>query len=265
MKLCLIRISALLLSILLLISSTASFAFAAEPAQPETQQTVTQTELKDMAIVSGGVANYTVVRSENASSRTVTTVAQLIKRIENYTGIRPKQTTDWHKEGTSLDSDSLEILVGHTAYPESAEALKGVGYGDYVVKQIGNAKVGLDEPHGGNPAQTYDDLRLNEFDLGTEVIHAGILFLRQGIAVLGGTAFEDVGNVDIFPGNVYREEVLIQQLAGTAHKRNPRQILLFTRSFSHKEQVCLPVSCAENAVGAGVVQNTFVAGFAGFF
>lgn len=141
MKLCLIRISALLLSILLLISSTASFAFAAEPAQPETQQTVTQTELKDMAIVSGGVANYTVVRSENASSRTATTVAQLIKRIENYTGIRPKQTTDWHKEGTSLDSDSLEILVGHTAYPESTEALKGVGYGDYVVKQIGRKLV----------------------------------------------------------------------------------------------------------------------------
>lgn len=134
-------LSALLLSALLLTSFAGSFAFAAEPTQTESRQTVTQTELKDMAIVSGGVANYTVVRSENASSRTVTTVAQLIKRIENYTGTRPKQATDWHKEGTSLDSDALEILVGHTAHPESAEALKGVGYGDYVVKQVGRKLV----------------------------------------------------------------------------------------------------------------------------
>lgn len=141
MKRCLALLSALLLSALLLTSFAGSFAFAAEPAQTEAKQTVTQTELKDMAIVSGGVANYTVVRSEDASSRTVTTVSQLIKRIENYTGIRPKQTTDWHKEGTQLDSDSLEILVGHTAYPESAEVLRGLAYGDYVVKQIGRKLV----------------------------------------------------------------------------------------------------------------------------
>lgn len=141
MKRFLALLSALLLSALLLTSFAGSFAFAAEPTQTESRQTVTQTELKDMAIVSGGVANYTVVRSENASSRTVTTVAQLIKRIENYTGTRPKQATDWHKEGTSLDSDSLEILVGHTAHPESAEALKGVGYGDYIVKQVGRKLV----------------------------------------------------------------------------------------------------------------------------
>ena len=141
MKRFLALLSTLLLSALLLTSFAGSFAFAAEPTQTESRQTVTQTELKDMAIVSGGVANYTVVRSENASSRTVTTVAQLIKRIENYTGTRPKQATDWHKEGTSLDSDSLEILVGHTAHPESAEALKGVGYGDYVVKQVGRKLV----------------------------------------------------------------------------------------------------------------------------
>ncbi|MBE6575206.1 MAG: MBL fold metallo-hydrolase [Ruminococcaceae bacterium] len=141
MKRCLALLSALLLSALLLTTFAGSFAFAAEPTQTESRQTVTQTELKDMAIVSGGVANYTVVRSENASSRTVTTVAQLIKRIENYTGTRPKQATDWHKEGTALDSDALEILVGHTAHPESAEALKGVGYGDYVVKQVGRKLV----------------------------------------------------------------------------------------------------------------------------
>lgn len=141
MNRCFTLLSALLLSALLLTSFAGSFAFAAEPASTETQQTVTQTALDEMVIVSGGVANYTVVRSENATSRTVTAVSQLIKRIENYTGVRPEQNTDWHKEGTELDSDALEILVGHTAYPESAEALKGLGYGDYVVKQVGHKLV----------------------------------------------------------------------------------------------------------------------------
>ena len=144
MKRCFALLSALLLSALLLTSFAGSLAqtiYAAEPAQTEARQTVTQTELPEMAIVSGGAANYTVVRSEDASSRTVTAASQLVKRIENYTGIRPKQDTDWHKEGTELDSDTLQILVGQTAYPESADALRDLAYGDYVVKQTGRKLV----------------------------------------------------------------------------------------------------------------------------
>ncbi len=144
MKRCLALLSALLLSALLLTSFAGDFAVpvvAAETAAPEVRQTLAQAVPEDMAIVSGGIANYTIVRGEDASSETVTAAAQLAKRIANYTGVTPAVTTDWHKKGTELDAERPEILVGKTAHPESAEALKDLPYGDYVIRQIGRKLV----------------------------------------------------------------------------------------------------------------------------
>lgn len=45
---------------------------------------------------------------------------------------------DFLMPGQSYDSSTLEILVGATAYEESNGIFEGLGYGDYLVKPVGN-------------------------------------------------------------------------------------------------------------------------------
>lgn len=45
---------------------------------------------------------------------------------------------DFLMPGQSYDPDTFEILIGQTAYDESANAFDGLGYGDYSVKMVGN-------------------------------------------------------------------------------------------------------------------------------
>lgn len=45
--------------------------------------------------------------------------------------------TDWSRDGTH-DPDAIEILVGHTNYPESKQVLSGLDYGEYCISLLGN-------------------------------------------------------------------------------------------------------------------------------
>lgn len=105
-------------------------------ASPET---AAQTE--QLVIVKDGIANYRIVRAEEAEASTVNAASRLCTLINQETGVLLDMSTDWVKRGTELDHESLEILVGHTAYEESTQALKGLAYGDYIVTHIGNKLV----------------------------------------------------------------------------------------------------------------------------
>ena len=107
----------------------------------ETTVPVTTEALPNLEIVKDGVANFTLIRGEQASSDITDTVVLLSKLIDEYTGAYPEMSTDWIGKGQEYDHTSREILIGNTAYSESAEALKGIPYGDYVVKAIGNKLV----------------------------------------------------------------------------------------------------------------------------
>ena len=63
---------------------------------------------------------------------------------------------------------------------------------------FGDAEIRFDELHGGNTAQTHQDLRAHEIKLIAQPTDAGILFLRLGIPVFRRTAFDDVGDIDAF-------------------------------------------------------------------
>ncbi|MBQ8396604.1 MAG: MBL fold metallo-hydrolase [Clostridia bacterium] len=114
-------------------STTDTTAAPTTTAAPETEPPVT-----DLEIVKDGVANYRVIRAEEATQSTIDAATLVRSQIGKETGAFPDISTDWVKRGTELDHESLEILVGATAYEESAKALEGVPYGDYIVTCVGN-------------------------------------------------------------------------------------------------------------------------------
>ena len=50
----------------------------------------------------------------------------------------------------------------------------------------GDPEVRANNPHGCDPAQAHDDLRLDQRNLVTQVTDTGILLCLQGIPVSGG-------------------------------------------------------------------------------
>lgn len=89
-----------------------------------------------MKIVENGVANCRIIRSASATSSVTELANRVSNLIASVTGISPEVTTDYVKTGETLDHSTLEILVGDTEYYESASALAGIPYGDYVVTRV---------------------------------------------------------------------------------------------------------------------------------
>ena len=91
-------------------------------------------------LVENGVANVRVVRPANLKTdeMSVKVAIEIRKNINTVTDASPELGDDWLKDGQSHDSTTLEILVGATNYPETAEAIKDLTYGEYTVKAIGN-------------------------------------------------------------------------------------------------------------------------------
>ncbi len=58
--------------------------------------------------------------------------------IKEKYGIELEIGTDYLNSGESYDSESKEILIGHTAYPQSQSAAERVSYLDYLISVDGN-------------------------------------------------------------------------------------------------------------------------------
>lgn len=95
---------------------------------------------KVYTLVSGGVAHVKIVRPTELKTddMPVKAAIEVRKVINNVTEVSPELSDDWIKDGQSHDSSTLEILFGDTTYAESAEAIKGLNYGEYTIKAIGN-------------------------------------------------------------------------------------------------------------------------------
>ena len=78
---------------------------------------------------------------------------------------------------------------------------EGIAPAEPLAVLLTDLEIGLDEPLGGHTAQTDDDFGLNEVDLLLQPGEAGVLLGVQRITVLGRTALDDVGNVEVaLPG-----------------------------------------------------------------
>ncbi len=94
----------------------------------------------EYTLLSGGKGNFKLIRPANLASESmpVRVAIDLRKMINNATGVSLDLGDDWIKDGQSYDSSTYEILIGQTGYPETAEVMSSIGYGEYAVKAVGN-------------------------------------------------------------------------------------------------------------------------------
>lgn len=87
-----------------------------------------------------GETSFTIIRPKDLPSDDPSVAAALKIRneIEAATGIKITVLDDFKKDSEGTDGTTYEILVGETAYPEKTEAIAGLKYSDYTVKQVGN-------------------------------------------------------------------------------------------------------------------------------
>lgn len=116
-------------------------------ALPEaTEQIVTETpETEPPApefcnLVTGSICSYKIVYPANlpTDSAIVKAAFNIRNNIDRYTSSSTEIGDDWIKDGESYNSESLEILIGHTDYPETAEAAADLTYGNYIIRAVGN-------------------------------------------------------------------------------------------------------------------------------
>jgi hypothetical protein len=96
-------------------------------------------ESGDFTLVSGGEGTCKLVRpSDLVTEDTPVKIAiEIRKFINNKTGVSVDLGDDWVKDGVSFDRDSTEILIGDTDYPETAEVMESLTYGQYAVRAVG--------------------------------------------------------------------------------------------------------------------------------
>ncbi len=128
----------LMLSLLIGCTTTQTPGSDTDSAATTVSVTTELTEPTGLEVVKDGVANYCVVRGDQASQPTIDAALQIRKMISDATDVEPGITTDWVKKGAERDHTSLEILVGPTEYSESTEAMADVAYSDYVIAKVGN-------------------------------------------------------------------------------------------------------------------------------
>ena len=127
-------------------------------------------------------------------------------------------------------------------------------------------EIGLDDAHGGDAAEAYDDLRTQQGGLIAQPVHAGFLFLLQGVTVLRRAALDNICYVDICAAvEVDGGEVFIEQLTACTDERLALQIFVSARAFADEHNLRARVTHAEHDIGARFAQAAFAAVQAVFF
>ncbi len=93
----------------------------------------------DYTIVSNGAGVCKIVRPAElvTEDMPVRVAIDLRKLVLNKTGVSLDLGDDWIKNGETYDSNSLEILIGDTDYPETAAVRDSMTYGQYAVRGVG--------------------------------------------------------------------------------------------------------------------------------
>ncbi len=113
----------------------------------------------------------------------------------------------------------------------------------------------IEQEAGGKVAQGDYHCRIDFPYLGFEEWPAGGNFLLERVTVVGGPALDDIGYVAL--GSHDAQFLLhepVQQLTGLSHERLSRDVLVSTRSFSYKHQICAGVADPEYDIGPAAGQ-----------
>ena len=144
---------AVLISLTILVSCNQSedIPTDSEPLATETEGKVEKQEnfppidpenIQILASNNGSKAsvNFTIVRPKDSSAKNATSLAAqyILKGISGLVGTAPRMKSDSLTSGAEYNSTTYEILVGNTAYPQTAEAAAKCGYGDFIIDVIDN-------------------------------------------------------------------------------------------------------------------------------
>lgn len=117
----------------------------------ETLTDAGETALSELAV---NTENYTIVRSDFADDTEVKAAVRLRNALSDIYGYNFAIETDWEKKDKTTSSSQnsknsmrLEILVGNTSRPESAEKSSGLRYDDYIIDRSGESII----INGGSP------------------------------------------------------------------------------------------------------------------
>src|SRR5205823_7447642 len=102
--------------------------------------------------------------------------------------------------------------------------------------------------------------RIDQVDLALEVRRALHHLVRQGVAVAGRPALEDVADVDVLPAKADLTEHRGQELPGGADERLTLPVLVVAGSLADEHHVGLRVPDAEHDLGAAGRQAALRAG-----
>jgi hypothetical protein len=102
----------------------------------------------------------------------------------------------------------------------------------------------------GGSAEREDHLRSDELQLAVEIRNAGGDLIGQGLPVLGGPAFDDVGDVHRIAGNINSLENAVEQLACLAHEGPSGGIFRRAGTFADEHQARVGIAFARHRVGA---------------
>ena len=104
---------------------------------PDSTTSESVEEAKDLVLYEDGVFNFTLTRS--GSFEDLSIYSAFLSRLKQVTEIdKIKLDTDDTYKGHEYDPEKLEILFGHTAYPESEKGAEGLGFYEYRVSLVGN-------------------------------------------------------------------------------------------------------------------------------
>jgi len=122
-----------------------------------------------------------------------------------------------------------------------------------------NLDIGFEKSLGRkSPQSTYDPgLDCMNLFKKKRVTAPNLIGLR--IPILGGTAFDDVCDIDRLPLKMDGLEYVGQELAGLSYKRLPLDILFISRTFTDDHEFGLFVPFSENKGVPGPVEFTSLA------
>jgi beta-lactamase superfamily II metal-dependent hydrolase len=165
-----IRLLILLLTLCTLCASAVACG-SAEPVEETTVATTTTVAETTAAtepveemldIVVDGKAQYAIVRDEDLSTSAaeIDQSLTILNRIKTLTNASVNLGTDWWKKGAELKSETHEILVGYTDYPETAQVIDSLKYGEYAIRAVGNKIVifGFDTASLGKAVSEFNTL-----------------------------------------------------------------------------------------------------------
>ena len=113
---------------------------------------------------------------------------------------------------------------------------------------------------GGNAAQAHHNFGAQQPELHAQPREAGGGFFRGRVAVFWRAALNNIGNINIFAAvKVNRFQVMVQQLAAAAHKRQALCVLVGAGAFAHKKNLGVRHTLPKHHMGAGLTQSAALA------